>query len=194
MVLRFSFLSARASGCCRGRLEAPSSSKRRQGRFVTEKSKKFFPLTFFSRLPQGVEGPARCREKIFGRGLFFFRSHLFFFPPRASERAAKHGAEKGAARPLYLRRLLRFVSWALCRSSGKTNAANFCPVGKKSAASVCGMSWRRLRAVPDGLGLCYNGLALAFLTVALVEREVSNRSSQEDRRQRTEDDTQNHGE
>ena len=81
MVLRFSFLSARASGCCRGRLEAPSSSKRRQGRFVTEKSKKFFPVTFFSRLPQGVEGPARCREKSVGRRLFFFRSHLFSFRP-----------------------------------------------------------------------------------------------------------------
>lgn len=81
MVLRFSFLSARASGCCRGRLEAPSSSKRRRGRFVTEKSKKFFPLTFFSRLPQGVEGPARCREKFFVRRLFFFRSHLFSFRP-----------------------------------------------------------------------------------------------------------------
>ena len=193
MVLRFSFLSARASGCCRGRLEAPSSSKRRQGRFVTEKSKKFFPVTF-SPFPAGRGRAGKVPGKNFWAAAVFFRSHLFFFPLRALRHVPKRRAETGAARPLYLRRLLRFVSWAICRSSGKTNAANFCPVGKKSAASVCGMSWRRLRAVPDGLGLCYNGLALAFLTVALVEREVSNRSSQEDRRQRTEDDTQNHGE
>lgn len=81
MVLRFSFLSARVSGCCRGRLEAPSSSKRRQGRFVTEKSKKFFPLTFFSRLPQGVEGPARCRKKFLCGGCFFSDATFFSFRP-----------------------------------------------------------------------------------------------------------------
>lgn len=189
MVLRFSFLSARASGCCRGRLEAPSSSKRRQGRFVTEKSKKFFPDTFFPVSRRAWKGRQGAGKKFLGGGCFFSEATFFSFRP-----VPKRRAETGAARPLYLRRLLRFVSWAICQSSGKTNAANFCPVGKKSAASVCGMLWRRLRAVPDGLGLCYNGLALAFLTVALVEREVSNRSSQEDRRQRTEDDTQNHGE
>lgn len=193
MVLRFSFLSARASGCCRGRLEAPSSSKRRRGRFVTEKVRNFFRSRFSPVSRRAWKGRQGAGKNFLGGGCFF-QMQPFFFPPRALRHVPKRRAETGAARPLYLRRFLRFVSWAICRSSGKTNAANFCPVGKKSAASVCGMLWRRLRAVPDGLGLCYNGLALAFLTVALVEREVSNRSSQEDRRQRTEDDTQNHGE
>ena len=113
MVLRFSFLSARASGCCRGRLEAPSSSKRRQGRFVTEKSKKFFPLTFFSRFPQGVEGPARCREKIFGRRLFFFRCHLFFLsaPCFAVRSEAACGDGSGAASVLTASFAVRFMGY-----------------------------------------------------------------------------------
>lgn len=146
MVLRFSFLSARASGCCRGRLEAPSSSKRRQGRFVTEKSKKFFPLTFFSRLPQGVEGPARCREKIFGRRLFFFRSHLFFFPPRALRHVPKRRAETGAARPLYLRRFLRFVSWAICPEFGQNKRGKLLSGWKK----VCRVGMWHVVAPPSG--------------------------------------------
>lgn len=110
MVLRFSFLSARVSGCCRGRLEAPSSSKRRRGRFVTEKSKKFFPDTFFP-VSRRAWRAGKVPGKNFWAGAVFFQKPPFFLsaPCFAACSEAACGEGSGAAPVLTSSFAVRFM-------------------------------------------------------------------------------------
>lgn len=112
MVLRFSFLSARASGCCRGRLEAPSSSKRRRGRFVTEKVRNFF-RSRFSPFPAGRGRAGKVPGKNFWAAAVFFQKPPFFLsaPCFAARSEAACGEGSVAAPVLTSSFAVRFMGY-----------------------------------------------------------------------------------
>lgn len=100
MVLRFSFLSARASGCCRGRLEEPSSSKRRRGRFVTEKVRNFFRTRFSPVSRRAWKGRQGAGKNFWAAAVFFQKPPFFLSAPCFAARSEAACGDGSVAAPV----------------------------------------------------------------------------------------------